>query len=136
MFSQWRQTLLGRFADREDLGKTRAYEQYWAEFPRQDVLELFELLEVEYQTPPGLLRPADNLSKLLDPIATSNLFKWLLYRTRTEDRIAEINYRLGKRQERYGTRQAWQKAGISTVDDFVRAWCGQPPGSRPGEAGR
>lgn len=136
MFSQWRRSLLSRFADREDLGKTKAYQEYWAAFPEQEVMELFELLEMEYQLPPGLLRPEDKLNKLLEPVTTVNPLKWLLYRARTEDRTAEINYRLSKRQERQGTHRAWQQAGIATVDDLVRAWCGQLPGSQQGQAGR
>jgi hypothetical protein len=136
MFGQWRRNLLSRFGDREDVGKAKAYQHYWAELPEQDVMELFELLEMEYQLPPGLLRPGDNLNKLLEPVATANPLKWLLYRARTEDRTAEINYRLSKRQQRQGTHQAWQQAGIATVDDLVRAWCGQLPGSQTGKAGR
>lgn len=136
MFGQWRRTLLSRFADRGDLGKVKVYQQYWAEFPEQDIMELFELLEVEYQLSPGLLRPADRLNKLLEPVATVNPLKWLVYRARTEDSTTELNYRLGKRQQRYGTQRAWQQAGIATLDDLVRAWCGQLPGSQAGEAGQ
>lgn len=127
MFSQWRRTLLGRLADREDLGKTKAYQQYWAGLPERDVMELFELLETEYQVPPGLLRPEDDVNKLLGPVRTRNPFRWLFYRARTEDRIAEINYQLGKRQRQRGTQKAWEQARIVTVGDLMRAWCGQPP---------
>jgi hypothetical protein len=107
--------------------------EYWAELPEHDVMELFELLETEYQLAPGLLRPPDRLDKLFEPVTTKNPLKWLVYRARTEDSATELNYRLGKRQQRYKTRQAWQQAGIATVDDLVRAWCGRAPGDKAGE---
>src|SRR5215467_2244171 len=112
MFRHWRESLLSGFADREDVGKASAYRQYWAQLPEQDVMELFELLQMEYQLPPGLLRPTDKVEKLLIPVTTANPLKWLVYRARTEDRITEINYRLGKRQQRRGTQRAWQETGI------------------------
>jgi hypothetical protein len=127
MFGQWRRVLHSRFADREDLGKTRVYRQYWSEFSEQAVMELFELIGTEYKLPPGLLRPNDPMTKLIDPVKTANFFKWLVYKARTEDRNSELNYQLSKRQRQYGTQKSWEQARILTVNDLIRAWCGQLP---------
>jgi hypothetical protein len=133
MFGQWRRGLRIRFADREDLGKTGVYRQYWSEFPERAVMELFELIEMEYELPPGLLRPNDSVAKLVDPVKTANPFKWLFYQGRTEDRTSEINYQLGKRQWQSGTQKAWEHSKIRTVNDLIRAWCGVLPLTTPQE---
>ena len=129
--SYLKDALRRRFGDREDLGKDGLYTQYYfaTDLPKEVVLELLELIEVEYDLSPGLLRPEDNLSKLVEPIATRNPWRWLVYRTAGEDRQSELNYQLAKRMRQYGTVRAWSK--FETVDDLVRAWCGLKPLDRP-----
>ena len=116
-----------RFADREDLGQAEVYQQYWSDYPEQDVKELLELIHREYQLPPGLLRPDDHLDKLLAPVKTSNPLKWLVYRLRAEDRRSELNFQLSKRQRQHGTEKAWQLKAIVTMNDLMLAWCGRLP---------
>jgi hypothetical protein len=125
--SYWRATFLGRFAGRPDIGKEELYEHYWkqAGLPKRDVFECLDLIETEYELPGGLLRPEDKLEKLFEPVATKNPWHWLVYHTRAGDRYNEINHELGKRMRRHGTLGVWKH--IDTIDDLMRAWCGQKP---------
>ncbi|SRR2546426_971021 len=125
MSSQWQAEILKRFADREDIGKSAVYQGYWSEMPEQAVMELFQLIEVEYKLPAGLLRPNDSLSKLLEPIKTGNPFKWLVYQLRASDRQSELNDELAKRMQEHDS--SGSREEIRTIDDLVRAWCGCSP---------
>jgi hypothetical protein len=122
-----KKALRARFADREDLGKYEFYEQYYSatDLPKDDLLELLELIEFEYDLSPGLLRPEDNLSKLVEAVPTKNPWRWLVYQTAAGDRQSELSYQLDKRMRQSGTLEKWTR--IETVDDLVRAWCGQSP---------
>lgn len=132
MLEKWKKQFLARFGSREDLGKQRVYQQYWSRLPEQSVMELFQLLEVEFSLPPGLLRPQDDLDLLFESVETKNPFKWLVYRTRAEDGKSEVNSQLFKRMERDGTVGAWDR--IKSVDDLLNAWCGLKP-QRPNPDG-
>jgi hypothetical protein len=125
--ANWHAALLKRFADRDDIGKERLYELYFKDLPKKEVFECLALIENEYQIRAGLLRPSDNLTKLFEPVATSNPLKWLIYQVREGDSKSEINYELFKRQQRYGTNEEWGRVGINTIDDLIHAWCGQRP---------
>jgi hypothetical protein len=127
MFKQWRQGIRGRFSDRDDLERQVVYEWYWSDLSKPAVTELFDLIETEYQHSPGLLRPEDATSKLLEPIKPVHWLKWIFYQAHTEDSASELSYQLGKRQHLHGTHYAWQRMGVVTIDDLVRAWCGQLP---------
>ena len=127
MFEKWKKQFLLRFGNREDLGKQGVYQHYWSKLPEQSVMELFELLEIEFSLPPGLLRPEDDLNLLFESVETRNPFKWPVYRTRAEDGKSEINSQLFKRMERYGTVGTWDR--IKTVDDLLKAWSGLKPRS-------
>ena len=123
----WKKAMYARFEGRDDLGKDGFYSKYYAGsgIGKDAVLELLELIDIEYNLSPGLLRPEDNLSKLIDPVPTRNVWRWLVYRARAEDRQSELNYRLAKRAHQYGTSGKWSR--IETVDDLIRAWCGAKP---------
>ncbi len=125
--SHWRAALLSRFADREDIGKKELYRRYFAEagLPEAAVLECLDLIELEYNFPPGLLRPEDKLTKLFEPVATKNPWRWLVYQVKEGDSQSEIEYELSKRQRQYGTIGTWSR--LETVNDLIRAWCGQKP---------
>jgi hypothetical protein len=131
---RWQTTFLNRFSDREDIGHEGAVKTFWSDLPRDAVLELFQLVELEYGLAGGLLRPNDPITKLADPIRGSGLRSWLFLEARLEDAYLEVGYQLGRRLDRYGTRHQWE--GIETIDHLVRAWCGAPRlGNRiPGEA--
>lgn len=95
MFGQWHDTIRSRFGNREKLEPQAAYEAFWSEFPQQAVMELFQLIEIEYQLSPGLLRPNDTVNKLLESIKPVNFLKWLFYQAHTEDSESELRYQLG-----------------------------------------
>lgn len=121
----WQGVIRERFGEREDLRAEELYERYWAAagLPKAEVMECLNLIEVEYQLPAGILRAEDSLKLLFDPISTKNPLKWFLSQPAIEDRASEINYQLARRMEEYGTLGTW--TNIETIDDLIRAWCGQ-----------
>ena len=130
--NNWREEVLQRFHDRENLSKDELYTRYFekAGLPKDEVLECLKLLEFEYDVPSGLLRPEDKLEKLFNPIPAKNPWQWLVYRTREGDSQTEINYELGKRMRRAGTIQSWshiKNFGGITFFDLIKAWCGKTP---------
>lgn len=127
MFGQWRDTIRSRFGDREKLEPQAAYEAFWSEFPQPAVMEFFELMEIEFQLSPGLLRPDDDVNKLLEPIRPVSFLKWLFYQAHTEDSASELIYQLGKREQQHGTQDAWEREKIRTIGGLMRAWSGQLP---------
>jgi hypothetical protein len=123
----WQNVIRARFGEREDLGAEGVYARFWAAegLPQSEVLDCLNLIEIEYELPPGILRPEDELTKLFDPIPTKNPIKWLSYQTGVEDRKSEINHQLAKRMSQHNTIGAWVR--IETLDELIRAWCGQKP---------
>lgn len=122
--SRWSREFLGRFSDREDLGSEGVWTAFWRDLPRESVFELFRLVELEFGLGCGLLRPNDPLSKFSDPLKTRNPFTIPLLEGRRQDAYLELGYQLGKRLDRFGTRESWPE--IRTTDHLVRAWCGMP----------
>jgi hypothetical protein len=122
-----------RFSDRELLSRDHCYEVYFAPLglPKEEVLECLDLIEFEFEVPAGLLRPTDRLLSTLfaevPPKNPWNLWKELVYRMREGDSQSELNYELGKRLRRYGTLDLWKNTKIETIEDLLRAWCGEPP---------
>ena len=123
--SRWHESLLKRFADRNDIGKDRLYAEYFMKdnLPKKEVLECLSLIESEYDLPAGLLRPTDKLNKLFEPVETKNPLLWLIYQTRADDRKSELNYELAKRMRQHGILGKLSK--IDTIGEFIRAWCGE-----------
>lgn len=80
------------------------YKRYFADLPKEDVLECLELIEFEYELPAGLLRPADRLEKLFEPVASKNWWRSLVYQIRAGDRENELTLQLSKRMRRHGVR--------------------------------
>ncbi len=70
--SKWKSALLRRFGDRENLDREELYARHWAHYalPKREVFEALDLIELEYGIPSGVLRPEDELSKLLEPVPT------------------------------------------------------------------
>ncbi len=128
--SSWRVALLARFGDREDLGKAGLYHHYFGNqgLPENEVTECLDLLEEELTIPPGILRPRDSLDLLFEPVTSKNPFRWMEYQARAGDRQAVISSRLSDKLREYGTFSDWET--IETVDDLVRAWCGEKPDTR------
>ena len=123
----WRDKILKRFPDREDLGKLGLYDRYFRAkgLKQQPVLECFDLLEAELQIRPGILRPEDSLDLLFEPVRSRNPFRWMEYHVRAGDRQGAISGELSDRLREFGTFDDWKT--IATVDDLIRAWCGEKP---------
>lgn len=125
--SNWRAAIRSRFEDRESFTKEEFHRRYYlaSGIPEECVLECLSFIEVEYEFPVGLLRPADELTRLFAPVETKNPWRWLVYRMKEGDSQSELEYELAKRQRRYGTLGTWIR--LETVDDLIRAWCGKTP---------
>jgi len=124
---RWMTAIRGRFADRENIGRERVYELYFAneDLPEQEVFECFDLIETEYGAITGLLRPEDSLEKLFQPVATRNPFRSMTYEIMAGDRQLWLGEDLRKQMRRHGVNQDWPR--METIGDFVRAWCGRKP---------
>jgi hypothetical protein len=115
--------LRARLGAREILEPAPLYQRFWPDLPVQDLSALFQLVEEEFSIPPGLLRPDDDLDRLLEPLSIRSPLKWLAVEPALEDATSELNYRLGQRLEARGTELG---APISSIDELVREWCGVP----------
>lgn len=125
--SSWQSSMLSRFDDRDDLGQQGAIRSYWSDLPESEVAELLSFIELEYGLPSGLLRPNDPVAKLMAPVPTRNPLKWMVYQTRSGDRNSELNWKVARKLREHNLEI--QLDAIRTVDDLVRAWCGDPPKS-------
>ncbi len=125
--SKWKEEVLARFSDREDIGIDEVYARYFMKegLPKDCVTECLRLIEVEYEVCAGLIRPSDSLQKFLKPVDTRSPLRWFLYRAREEDSESELSYELSKRLGKHGMFEAWQK--FETIADYVHAWCGCKP---------
>ena len=121
--------LLERFKGREDLGKIGVYNAFFRSlgFEEKDVFECLEEIELEYEIPPGVLRPEDSMSKLNERVGANNPIEWFWWLGGNEfsgdGLIEELNIRLIK----HGTWSDWKE--IDTVGDLIAAWCGRGPKS-------
>jgi len=125
--AKWRRALRDRLHDRPDLGKEGLYETYWAKHAlmKNDVIEALNVIELEYDIAPGMLRPGDKLAVLFQPTPTRNPWQWLHHQVWAGDREAELTLQLRRRLEKHGVGKLWPH--VETIDDFVRAWCGKGP---------
>jgi hypothetical protein len=129
MSNNWRHEILSRFGERKDLGKTGLYDQYFRAtgLLQEDVFQCLDLIEEELRIPPGILRPSDSLDLLFEPVSSRNPFRWMEYQVKAGDAQGAISGELSNRLRDYGTFDDWTT--IDTVNDLVRAWCGQKPSS-------
>jgi hypothetical protein len=87
-----------------------------------------EFVETEYGVPGGLLRPGDSIEKLTRPVEARFLLDWGAAEVRAGDRALELHRQLVRRLSQANTRDEWKV--IASIDDLVRAWCGEIPGGR------
>ena len=120
----WRKAVEARLTDRADLGK-EGLRRLWSELSEDDVQAALEVIEIETDIRPGLLRPDDRLQDLFRAPATKNPFRWLEFQTRSSDGLLEVSYQLNKRLRANGKLDEWGDK-VYTLDEFVRAWCGSP----------
>ena len=127
MNDRFKEALLSRFEGRNDLGHRGLYEKYFKSqgLPEDEVVKCFKEVEFNFHIPVGILRPNDDMSKLMERVTTNSPLVWLWSLGRNEfrgdDLLEELNVRLTK----YGTFDDWQV--INSFDDLVRAWCGHKP---------
>jgi hypothetical protein len=119
----WERAIRERFGERDDLGIGGVWARFWSHLPAEEFEELARLLQDEYGLQIGLLRPDDALSKLWTPVPTQNPLRWLQYRTAEGDRWSELNHALVRRCDR--RRLPLPRPPAMTVDELVRAWCGE-----------
>jgi hypothetical protein len=123
---RWRAAVATRFPDREVLSHAALYERCWAAagLPQAEIAAFLQLFEEEFGIPAGLLRPEDSLAALWTPVASRNPFRAMYYRFWADEHWGELNYRLGQRLHRRG-QSSFAAGVVTTVDDFVWAWCGR-----------
>ncbi len=126
---EWLTAIKNRFADRSDIGRESVFQLYFAPegLPKEEVDECFDLIESEFGSISGLLRPDDSLEKLFQPVSTKNVFKWAGYRIMGGDRQLWFGDELFERMRKHGTYENRRMISMETIGDFVRAWCGQLP---------
>jgi len=126
----WLAAIRQRFADRQDIGRNAVFETYFAKegLAREEVFDCFDLIETEFGYIAGLLRPDDSLKKLFEPVSSKNPFNWAGYQIMAGDRQLWFGDELFERMRGHGTYNYRKSIRIGTIDDFVRAWCGQLPG--------
>lgn len=129
LFTSWRNRLREqRFGDRDELSQQEMFRRFWADegLPEEKVREVFDLIELWYGIPAGVLRPGDELAKLFVPLSTRNPFKWLSYQITFGDLHDMLDDKIVEKLKEHHLADEWGDA-IYTVDDYVRAWCGRPP---------
>jgi len=124
--SAWKKAIDTRFSGREEMLKADLYRQFWSELPEADVLEALGAIEFECEVTIGLIRPDDKMATLFEPPPTKNPFRWMEYQVHGGDTDFELSMQLNKRLKKHGRVNEWRDR-VKTLDDFVRAWCGEPP---------
>jgi hypothetical protein len=125
MNNKWAENILQRFEDRQILTNKELYDKFFSpmELPEKDVMECFEEIEFNYSIPIGVLRPEDELIKLIEAVSTRNPLRWFFWRSKSEFREADLMDEVRIRLNRYGTSADWNV--INTFQDLVLAWCGR-----------
>lgn len=126
---KWLAAIQQRFADRQDVGRQRVFEMYFARegLPKEEVFECFDLIETEFGYIAGLLRPENRLEKLFQMVSSKNPFNWAGYQIMAGDRQLWFGDELLQRMREHGTYPYRNLIRIETIGDFVRAWCGRLP---------
>src|SRR5581483_11886709 len=122
MFKKWKEFILKRFSDREDLGKKEVYQRYWSDLPEAAAMQFFKEIESFYFLPAGLLRPDDDVKKLVEPDKSGKWYKPIKYELRFGELETELADQLKKRMKKSNKIVELDK--IQTVDDLMRVWCG------------
>jgi hypothetical protein len=125
MFNRWKKFILSRFSDREDLSKNEVYQRYWHDLSQEEVMEFFKEIECFYSMPAGLLRPDDDVKKLVEPDKPDKWYKPVRFELQIGELETVLAEELTKRMKRYNISVELDK--IRTVDDLIRVWCGQKP---------
>src|SRR5262245_4442218 len=127
---KWIAAIRNPFADREDLGRDRLYELYFAKegLPKNEVFDFFDLVESEFGAIAGLLRPEDSLEeKFFKPVPTRNPLRWGEYEVKAGDRQLNFGDELVKQMKKHGTYRGNPLPRMETISDFVNVWCGRMP---------
>jgi hypothetical protein len=119
--SRREQVIRQRFPIRVVLSKEQLAVDYFADLPREAVIECLSFFERECRVSIGFLRPEDTISTILAPVHTRNPFRWLFYRAGESDGGSELEYQLRKRLEAHEVSSLLE---IKTLGDYVAAWSG------------
>ncbi|GAC1479027.1 MAG: hypothetical protein NVS1B4_23240 [Gemmatimonadaceae bacterium] len=120
----WRAALLERFADRPDIGKAAAAEQFLGVGAgrKASLIDLMDLIEFHFSLPSGLLRPDDPIDKLTAPIKTRHPWRWAVFQVKMGDGILALSEEVEARAKREGRKIDWPT--IRTIGQLADAWCG------------
>lgn len=123
--NSWGKAIGTRFANRNTMTPLELYGEFWSDLPQKEVLAALRTIEEECEVTVGLMRPTDTMATLSEPPATKNPLLWMEYQVHGGDLEFELARQLTKRLRKYGRMKEWRN-GVLTLDDFVRAWCGEP----------
>jgi hypothetical protein len=124
MHSALARELRDRLPDREELSPAALHAQFWAALSQNDVFRLFDLIQQELGIPVGLLRPEDNLDRLLSPVSIRRPLRWFRIEPALEDATSELNYQLKLRLQGRPLPAAFR---VRTLDELARVWCRSYP---------
>ena len=122
MFGKWKEYIRGRFSDREELDKESAYKKFWFDLPASGVMSFFKEIEDFYFLSPGLLRPEDDVKKLVEPDKRTKWYKPIPHELRFGELETELASQLKKRIR--AAKLSISLDEIQTIDDLVHVWCG------------
>ena len=120
---KWRAAIVGRFPARETLPASEIFGRAWAHVgaPRDEIIALLELLDLEYDLPPGFFRPDDKLDWLLEKVAEGGFWSRATNEVRAGDRELALGDYLEKRCKARGVPMP---RNLITLGQFARACSG------------
>ena len=121
--SSWREAIVDRFPARRTLPASEIFDQEWVHLaaPREEVMAVLELLELEYGLAPGFFRPNDLLDWLLETVVDNGFWSRTTNEVRAGDRALALGGYLEKRCKAHGTTVP---RNLITLGQFVRACSG------------
>jgi len=98
---------------------------FWPDLPEADVLEALQIIEDACERSVAGHLPSDRLDDITKSPDTRNPLRWVSGQVGQGDIQFELSRALTKRLKHYNIAAAWKR--VQTLDEFVRAWCGQQP---------
>lgn len=125
--ADYRNGLLARFADRVALSKDELFQRYWAamRLDRDEVFELFELIEEAYDIPVGLIRPDDSIDKLTERVPEKRWWRGPFHDVIAGDCQLWLQEELDGKIKKYGLSKSVER--VETIHELVMIWCGHIP---------
>lgn len=122
---KWRAAVVGRFPARETLPAAETFDRASVHVgaPRAEVIALLEMLDLEYDLPPGFFRPDDKLDWLLEKVVEGGFWSRATNEVRAGDRELVLGGYLEKRCKAHGVSMP---SNLVTLGQFARACSGLP----------